>query len=193
MRQHSFLFIVCMAAILGLQACFNERIPKKPEENTGWLSPTEPNILIDNFKKAVTSLDINNYKRCLAYEQFAFRADPSILANNLGLFSQWTWDNENQFFNNLRVAALPVSSGNSLSLSNVRIINLNQDSLEYTADYTLNLNHRDTLFKSVGFSGLLSFQMKRNRQNEWQIVTWQDNKTNNSPCWTELRQHFFAP
>jgi hypothetical protein len=40
---------------------------------------------------------------------------------------------------------------------------------------------------------LLSFQMRRNRQNEWQIVTWQDNKTNSGPCWTELRQHFFAP
>jgi hypothetical protein len=168
-------------------------VPKQPEVNQEWISPTEPSILISNLVKAVTLLDVNNYKRCMAFEQFTFRADPSLMANNLGLFSRWTWDNENQFLNNFRVASQPVNSGNSLTFSNSRINNFNQDSLEYTADYALNIYHQDTAFKAVGFSGLLSFQMRRNRQNEWQIVTWQDNKTNSGPCWTELRQHFFAP
>jgi hypothetical protein len=178
---------------LALPSCFNERSPKKPDENTNWISPTEPNILIDNLNKAVSTLDVNNYKRCLASEIFSFRADPNILANNLGLFSKWYWDNENQFFNNLRVAAKPINPNNSLNMSNIRIINVNPDSLEYTANYALNIYHQDTSFAAVRFSGLLSFALKRNRQNEWQIVNWQDNKTNEGPCWTELRQHFFAP
>jgi hypothetical protein len=148
---------------------------------------------MDNFKKAISRLDINNYKRCLASDQFSFRADPSIMANNLGLFSKWNWDNENQFFNNLIVAAQPINANNNLALNNIRIINLNLDSLEYTADYALSIYHQDTSFKAVSFAGLLSFQMKRNRQNEWQIVSWQDNKTKPGPCWTELKQHFFAP
>ncbi len=193
MRHWLSIFLFFLFSGFGLVGCFNERSPLKPEENTNWISPTEPNILIDNFKKAVSALDVNNYKRCLASDIFSFRADPTIMANNLGLFSRWNWDNENQFFNNLRVAAQPINANNGLNLSNIRIINVNQDSLEYTADYALNIYHQDTSFSAVSFSGLLSFQMKRNRQNEWQIVTWQDNKTNSGPCWTELRQHFFAP
>jgi hypothetical protein len=175
-----------------LSACFNERSPKLPEENTSWITPTEPNILLENFRKAVVNLDFNNYQRCLAIDIFSFRADQTIMANNLGLFSNWNWDSETQYINNLNRAALPANANNSLIFSNSRIINVNPDSLEYTADYALGLYHQDTTFKSVNFSGLLSFTMKRNRQNEWQIVTWQDNKTKSTACWTELRQYFFA-
>jgi len=176
-----------------LSACFNERSPKNPEENTGWISPTEPNILLENLKKAVSTLDFNNYRRCFSVEKFTFKADQTIAANNLGLFSNWIWDTETQFFNNLRQASTPINGNNSLNFSNNRFINFNPDSLEFTADYNLSLYHQDTSFKAVNFSGLLSFQMKRNRQNEWQIITWQDNKTKLTACWTELKQHFFAP
>jgi len=186
-------YFVIPLQILFLSACFSERSPKKPDENTNWISPTEPNILLDNLKKAVSSLDFNNYRRCLAVEKFSFKADQTIAANNLGLFSNWVWDTETQFFNNLRQASTPINGNNNLNLSNNRFINFNPDSLEFTADYSLSIYHQDTSFKSVNFSGLLSFQMKRNRQNEWQIITWQDNKNKSSACWTELRQHFFAP
>ena len=172
--------------------CFSEREPKKPEENTNWVSPTEPSILLENLKKAFTTVDVNNYRRCFLTERFSFRADPTILANNLGVFSAWTWDNENQYFNNLNRAATPVNTTNQLTFSNQRTINYSTDSLEYTADYEAAIYHQDTSFKAVNFSGLLSFQLKRNRQNEWQIVQWQDNKTRSTACISELKQHFFA-
>jgi len=186
-----FLLLICLFMVLT--GCFNEREPKKPDENTSWITPTEPNILLDNLRKAVSTLDLNNYKRCFESEKFRFTADQTIAANNLGLFSNWTWDTENQYFNNLKVSASPLNANNNLNLINSRIINFSPDSLEFTSDYSLSLYHQDTSFASVNFSGLLSFQMKRNRQNEWQIVVWQDNKTKPTPCWTELRQHFFAP
>lgn len=176
-----------------ITSCFNERSPKKPEENTDWLSPTEPSILIENLQKAISTLNLNNYRRCIASENFRFKADPTLTANNLGLFNAWTWDNETQYFNNLTQASKPINANNSLQLINTRIINISSDSLELTADYNLSIYHQDTSFQSVTFAGLLSFQMKRNRQNEWQIASWQDNKTKSTPCWTELRQHFFAP
>ena len=186
-----FLFTFLMG--LGLVSCFNERSPKKPEENTDWISPTEPSILLENLKKSVTTLNFNNYTRCLQTSLFEFKADPTISANNLGLFSNWTWDTETQFFNNLSQAAKPISLNNSLTFTNTRFINISSDSLEVTSDYTLSIYHQDMNYQTVTFSGLLSFQMKRNRQNEWQIVRWQDNKTKSIPCWTDLRQHFFAP
>lgn len=187
------VWILGLALGLGLTACFNERSPKKPEENTDWISPTEPSILLDNFQKASNTLNLNNYRRCFFTDRFRFFADPTISANNLGLFSNWTWDNELQYFNNLSQASQPVNPNNSLSFSNTRIVNHGADSLELTSDYLLSVYHQDTSYQSVTFTGLLTFQMKRNQQNEWQISRWQDNKTKTNPCWTELRQHFFAP
>ena len=182
-----------MALLVTIGGCFTERTPKLPDENTTWISPTEPSILLENLKKAFAKLDLNNYRRCFLVDRFVFRADNTILANNLGLFSAWGWDSENQFFNNLTVAAQPVNINNAFEFSNVRTINYTSDSLEYTADYAVSIYHQDTAFPAVNFSGLLSFQMKRNRQNEWQIVSWQDNKTKPTACLSELRQHFFAP
>lgn len=156
------------------------------------MSPTEPGILLENLRKSFIQLDVNNYRRCFLVERFSFLADPTILANNLGLFAGWTWDSENQFMINLQRSATPLNTGNSFQLSNQRTINHTSDSLEFTADYVAAIYHQDTTFKSVNFAGLLSFRMKRNQQNEWQIIQWQDNKTKSTPCFSELRQHFFA-
>lgn len=179
--------------LLFLGSCFGERSPEKPAENTGWVSPTEVSILSDNLSRSISTLNLNNYRRCLAAEKFSFFADPTIAANNQGLFSSWNWDKENQFFNNLMVAAQPVSSGNSFVMSNIRNNNFGADSLEMAADYQLAVYHQDTSFKAVNFRGLLTLQLKRNAQNEWQIVQWRDNKTQTAPCLSELKQHFFAP
>lgn len=190
--KRGFHFLLLLLAFTGLLGCFSERNPKKPEENTNWISPTEPSILLENLKKSFSQLDVNNYRRCFLVEQFSFNADPTILANNLGVFSNWGWDNENQFFNNLNRLSKPINPANSLQFSNPRTLNISSDSLEYTADYEVAIYHQDTSFKSVNFAGLLSFQMKRNRQNEWQIVRWQDNKTRPTPCVSDLKQNFFA-
>lgn len=189
--QRFKLFIFLLLVALGTSSCFSERSPKPPDENSGWVSPTEPSILLENLKKAVTSLDQNNYRRCIASEKFRFKADPTILANNLGLFSIWNWDNEVQYINNLNVAATPASKNNSLTFQNTRTQNYSIDSVEFTANYSLALYHQDTSFSQVNFAGVMVLKMKRNRQNEWQISTWEDVKTDPQACWTELRQHFF--
>jgi hypothetical protein len=186
----AWALVLVMAFCMG---CFSERSPKAPEENTGWISPTEPNILLENLRKAVVELNLNNYRRCLNTDNFRFKADPTLSANNIGLFATWNWDSENQFFNNLSQAAQPVNINNALIFTNTRLINHTSDSIEITADYQLSMLHQDKSYQAFTFAGLASFQMKRNRQNEWQISGWYDNKTKENPCWTELRQHFFAP
>lgn len=188
----SSFWLSTLCCLFALTSCFKERSPKPPDENTSWVTPTEPTVLLENMKKAVTQLDLNNYRRCFTTEKFAFRADPTILANNLGLFSQWNWDNETQYINNLNQAALPASKNNALSFQNTKTQNLSADSIEFTASYTLALYHQDTSFSTVNFNGIVALKMKRNRQNEWQIVTWEDYKVENQKCWTELKQHFFS-
>lgn len=179
--------------LIFLSACFQVRSPEKPSDVTGWVSPTEVSILMENLQKSVSALNLNNYRRCLLAERFVFFADPDVAANNQGLFTGWNWDKENQFFNNLVVASQPLSTTNSLTLSSIRNNNLGADSVELTADYQMAIYHQDTSFKAVNFRGLLTLQLKRNAQNEWQIIQWRDNKTGNTACLSELKQHFFAP
>jgi hypothetical protein len=179
--------------LVFLSGCFQGRSPELPADNTGWVSPTEVSILMENLQKSVSTLNLNNYRRCLLSEKYVFYADPDVAANNQGLFSGWNWDKENQFFNNLIVASQPLSSGNSFTLSAIRNNNLGADSVELTADYAMAVYHQDSSFKAVNFRGLLTLQLKRNAQNEWQILQWRDNKTGSGTCLSELKQHFFAP
>ena len=179
--------------LLWFTSCFNERSPEKPVDTTGWVSPTEVSILTDNLSKAIKTMNLNNYRRCLAADRFQFFADPDLAASNQGLFSSWTWDKENAFFTNLQVAAQPLSASNSFAYSNIRFNNFGVDSVEMVANYQLALYHQDVNFKNVNFKGLLTLQMKRNAQNEWQIVQWRDNKINQYACLSELKQHFYAP
>lgn len=178
--------------ILPMVACFDVRSPEKPDDATGWISPTEVIILTDNLSKSLSTLNLNNYRRCLNADKFVFLADPDIATTNQGMFAGWNWDKENQFFNNLLLASRPVSASNSFLLSNVRSNNIGVDSVEFTADYQMAVYHQDTAFKPVNFSGLLTFQLKRNSQNEWQIVQWRDNKINNNSCLSDLKQHFYV-
>lgn len=202
MRQ-SYLTFVCMhrmgflhsffcLLLLLMASCFEVRSPEKPADATGWISPTEIPILTENLSKSLVTLNLNNYRRCLQADNFVFFADPDIAAINQGMFSGWTWDKENQFFNNLMLASRPVSTSNSFLLSNLRSNNIGVDSVELAADYQLAIFHQDTSFKPVNFRGLLTFQLKRNAQNEWQIVQWRDNKVNGNTCLSELKQHFFV-
>lgn len=177
-------FLLCIA-------CFRVREPALPDGNTDWVTPTEPSILLDNFSKAATQVELNNYKRCLKSNNFSFQADPTIKANNIGLFSNWQLDQEVQYFNNLMVKKANVS-GNALTFNNKKFINYSPDSLEFTAEYELKMYNSDTLLEDNMFIGQLSFIMVRNRQNEWQISQWQDLKTKPTKCWTELKLFFYS-
>ena len=182
------------ACILFLfNSCFQERIPEKPADKTDWLSPTEVPILLENLSKSVATLNLNNYQRCFKTEGYHFQADPDLAANNQGLFGLWKWEKENQFFFNLHRSAQPLSNSNVFTYSNKRENNVSADSVELTANYQLAVYHQDTVFKAVNFQGLLTLQLKRNAQNEWQIVQWRDNKTGEFKCISDLKQRFFAP
>jgi hypothetical protein len=177
--------------LLLLCACFTAREPLAPGGNTTWITPTEPDILMNNFSKAVIGFDIINYTRCMKTAHFNFEADPTIKANNIGLFGSWTWDQEWQYINNL-VNRRANSGSNNLNFIAPRIINFSADSLEYTAPYELLLFHSDTSFAHNFFKGQISLIIVRNRNNEWEISSWTDLKNSESKCWTELKQHFFS-
>jgi myo-inositol-hexaphosphate 3-phosphohydrolase len=146
--------------------------------------------VLSNLAAATTKLNVANYERCFARENYIFYPDPGVAQNNVGLFSNWTLQpNELDVLRNFD-RAKDGTSLNRLAFANARTNNINADSVEYTADYSLTMQHKDTTFPFYVFTGNLIFSMKRGQDNEYRITRWRDTKTTATPCWTELKQHF---
>jgi hypothetical protein len=179
---------------LALPACFATREPglPSPGSNTDWNSPTDPDILIANFSQAMATLNLVNYERCLARDRFKFIVEPTISGNNVGAFQRWTLQEELDYIKNLRARSTNTTA-NSLAFSNQRRNNLSADSIEYSAAYELRAYQNDTTFKYDTFRGNALLVLTRNRNNEWQIVQWQDNKSTGPACWSDLKQRFYTP
>ncbi len=176
-----------------LSSCFALREPAVPTATTSWISPTEPDVLLDNFRQAITTLNLVNYERCFRNPGFRYVPDPSVSGQNVGIFQRWTIQEELEYLKNLRNNGTTLSN-NRLELSNPRQIFLNADSLEYTATYSLQMYHADTSFNKFQFQGNVLLTLVRNRSNEWAIRNWQDTKGSSNPfCWTDLKQHFVSP
>jgi hypothetical protein len=184
-----------MLSVIGLVclcACFQLREPAAPTALTSWTSPSEPDILLDNYKQAITTLNLVNYERCFKKDGFKFTPDPTVSGQNVGIFQRWTIQEELEYLKNLRNNGSNTGN-NRLDFSNTKRIFLSVDSLEFNATYNLQLYHSDTSFNNYQFQGNLILTMVRNRSNEWAIRTWQDNKNGNGLCWTDLKQYFVSP
>ena len=178
--------------LLSLSACFSTREPAQPGAASDFAPPLQPEILLSNLTAAVTRLNVANYERCFVPSGYVFVPDPGVARNNVGLFSQWALQpSELDVIRNLN-RVKDGTTRNSLAFANARTNNITPDSVEYTADYRLQIYHTDTTFREYLFTGNLVFSLSRNAENEWRIARWRDAKTSPAPCWTELKERFAA-
>src|SRR5688500_14567034 len=186
--------VLALAVILVLGAtlssCFSLREPEAPGTTGSWTSPTQPSILIDNFTLAVTTLNPVNYERCFA-PTLHFIPDPATAGSASGVFDNWTLAEERIYLTRLKESS-SVATANQLVFSDKQEVFFNADSLEINTRYQLSLQHEDTTFRHYNFAGAMRLILRR-RQNEWQILSWQDNRNSDSLCWTDLKKHFYAP
>ena len=183
-----------LLSLFVISSCFNVREPEEAAlsaQSSNWVSPVQPDILIQNFTETVTNLNTGNYERCFNRDLFTFVAAPTVAQNNQGLFAQWAFIEEIEYFKNVQEQSVQTDN-NTLVFSQIQRNFINPDSIEYQADYELELFHQDALFNFFTFSGNLRFIMRRNANNEWEITEWRDNKTGTNPCWTDLKEHFFV-
>ena len=176
--------------IVLLSACFRTRDPEPPLSASDFSPPNQPEILLSNFTAAVTHLNVANYERCFVRSGFIFNPDPRVARNNQGIFTNWTLQpSELDVIRNLDRVKDGISQ-NKLAFANPRTNNINADSVEYTADYRLQIQHLDTTYRRYIFTGNLVFSMTRDSENEWRIGRWRDAANDSSASWTELKQHF---
>lgn len=181
--RKSFFYIVLSGFVLS--GCFGLREPEPPATASEWISPTQPDILIANFSKAVQNANVTTYDRCFL-PGFRFRPDPVTAGISAGLFDNWTIAEERDYFNSLKTKSLP-NSVNQLSLTKTKENYFQQDSLEQIFDYTLRTHIADTAQKQNEYAGTMRLIMAR-RDNEWKIAKWEDNKKANA-CWSDLKKY----
>ena len=183
---------LCLVMSGLLNGCFTLREPDLPTATTSWNTPTEPDVLLDNFRLAITELNVVNYERCLKPELFRFTADPTISGQSVGIFQRWTIQEELEYVKNINAKRATVGN-NRLQFNGARRNFLTADSLEITSGYQLSVYHTDTSFSQFQFEGNMIMTLVRGRNNEWSIRSWQDTKTGMLPCWTELKAYFVVP
>lgn len=184
------MLLLCLA--WWLTGCFTLREPDLPTATTSWNTPTEPDVLLDNFRLAITELNVVNYERCLKPELFRFTADPTISGQSVGIFQRWTIQEELEYVKNINAKRAAVGN-NRLQFVGARRNFLTADSLEITSGYQLSVYHTDTSFSQFQYEGNMIMTLVRGRNNEWSIRSWQDTKTGTLPCWTELKAYFVVP
>jgi hypothetical protein len=185
--------IVLLFAFGFLPACFSTRKAEAPGATSDWTPPNQPEILIANFRTAVTTLSLVNYERCFIREGYRFFPDPVVGASNLGLYTAWSLQNhELEYIRNLiRVKSAGVAP-NTLLFTGQRFNNITADSVEFVSDYALTLYQTDTSYRQYQFAGQMSLFLSRNAFNEWVIGGWRDVRTGAPPSWTELKGKFVS-
>lgn len=174
--------------MLSLTGCFDLRQPAKPIASTEWTPPTDPAILLSNFRQAVQSLNTLNYERCFNRAGYRFQADPAVALTN-SVFANWTLTEEREYLNKLSQRISP-GSNNRLVYTDSSTQNFSADSLEFIASYRWNIFHSDTAYAQYTFEGQMRFILLRGTNGDWTIRSWADTRRTTNPCWTELKGWF---
>lgn len=174
-------------------ACFNVREPAAPQSSGGdWTPPTEPDILMQNFSRAVATVNITNYERCFNGPNYSFVPDPTVAVSSQAIFSRWTIVEEVEYLKNVSLATNG-SARNTLQFLSPQKQFITVDSLEYQSNYELMLYTADENFATNRIRGRAIFFLKRKPNTEWVISRWQDSRTGTEPCFSDVKRHFIAP
>lgn len=191
-------YIVLLLFILLIQGCdlFNTRTPEDPDTGRSTFQPpTQPSIVVSNFRNAISEKNIDNYLLCFSDNSVdssigKFIFHPSVDASTLypGLFDNWGSENERKYFNSLK-SRLP-SDINPIILFKNESYGISQpDSVVITYKYYLKLNFVDNSIDKE-YAGTIQLTLVSQKNGLWSIFRWQDIKSPNDTIdatWSKLK------
>ncbi len=186
-------FIVLLIIFSGCDI-FETRDPENPNTpRTNWIPPTTPKLLLSNLKNAMDDKSTENYLNCfvdstLTGKSFSFIPTSEGFTLFPLLFSNWTLANEKSYFENIK-SKLKENSSFYLSYFNENEGTITGDSLTYSSDYTIFLDH-GVVDVPKDYQGHLQFTLIRNSRGEWAVSFWKDSRLNEFPTWSELKGRF---
>ena len=182
---------ITISVLLSLTACdiFNTRDAEDPEESrSNYTIPSEPEILIQNLINSFSDKDADNYVKsftdpAFSNKVFFFLPTSSALQTWSNLWIDWNVDAEFQYFQNL-ITAAPEDLPITLIFSGEDYNPLG-DSLDYTAQYSINIPQLNT--EPLIYEGNVKFSMVRDMRDTWAIYFWQDNAISESQSWSDMK------
>lgn len=187
------IFLILLFLISGCDI-FSTRMPENPvQSRTTWIPATTIDILIENLKSSLSEKSTENYMKCFidpafVNKNFSFIPATESYSMYSTLFSNWTLQNERVYFENLK-SKMKENGFITLSISNEVRGTIQGDSINYSADYLLIVDHSVESF-SREFQGHLQFTLLRNVKGEWSILSWKDSKSSESLTWSDLKGRF---
>lgn len=178
---------------------FTTREPEKPDTgDTGFIPPTEPDILILNFENSIKKLNADNYIKCFYDEvgahlnKYKFFPTASALAMYPSMFDDWNIESERRLIN--RISSQFGSETIQIVFPNRKPILETPDSAIFAADYVLTLPQK---FQSqlTDFRGRIQLTLIAKPNGLWYISRWfdypgeqSDSETNS---WSILKAVYF--
>lgn len=190
------LHLTCISLFLLWNGCdiFSVRVAEPPEDaRANFSQATTPELLIENLVNAFKDKNTQNYISTLgdsSFTKIAFQFVPSAGASSRfpGLVQNWSLQNEEQYFNNVKNKIVTEQSI-ILTFSEV-VQNSFGDSLFYSASYFLNVPHADNA-NPKQFQGEIKLKLIRDQRSIWSIYYWQDLKSGELPTWSELKGLYY--
>ena len=199
--MRNFFLCIGLAGVLFSSFCcdlFTTRDPEKPTQNNStFIQPVTPDIVLENLKNSIAQNNIDNYVRSFvdssssgtgtsSTRSYIFIPSAEISAQYASVFSSWTSENERHYFQNL---GQPLNGTPYLTFSETTTLVVSSDSVVYTMNYTFYFPHRRTgITQSV--QGNMQLYLGANSQRLWSIYRWQDNKTVSDSTWSYWKAVF---
>lgn len=197
--RFSIIFPLIIVVLFISCDTFSTRTPEEPASNrSNFIPPTSHDIVIENLTNSIDELIIENYIACLCSQanggdfEFSFEPAGDAFALYTNIFSNWSIDDEQQFFN-LMISKLEPNTSPLLNWSNSEFLQFPPDSFIFVSDYYMQMSHIIEDF-SEEFSGKARLTINQNTNGEWCISRWIDlaieNDTINT-TWSILKGEFY--
>lgn len=170
---------------------FETRDAEPPDQGGApFIQPDRAELVLTNLQNAISSMNTQNYMRCLVSEGFSFT--PSALAadNDPDIWPNWSLEDEETYFNNMR-ASTQNRTGHALQVQNEERTTLPDGGERITANYSITINHNRTGggLPTVA-TGIFVIDLVRGEDGLWAIREWTDNAGGSSFTWSDFRATF---
>ncbi len=169
------------------------RKAEDPETSrSSYIVATTPDQLFENLKNSLAEKVEKDYMSNFVDSSFLsldYKFTPSseaILKYNI--LSEWNLDAEKTYFRNL---INNIDENKQIVLDLQLVSNSVQENSEIrNYDYSINLPITSEGIPNY-YKGNASFKINLDQNNQWVIVEWIDNKTEDYPSWSELKGRFY--
>ena len=175
MKTWKFLPLVLLSAGCGI---FETRNPEAPSQTgSNFLPPTEPGVVFTNMVSAFRDMNAINYVRAFAdsstaARSYSFEPTPQARARYGAVFSNWSRQSEQQFFENTK-SKLQASSTPTLEFLTLTAQSIQSDSAQYEATYRLTIPHTQSNVSQEA-RGRAIYYMVADKSRNWVIWRWVD-------------------